>query len=128
MSYGINERFYLIGTAYLRDTPVTLADVKFPSSTYFVGDVFSNNAPTFSNDGSFTAPQNGAVFNRLRFPKSCPGVSTGGAPALTVGYADPDRCTRHSGGGTIVFADSHAKWLNWRAMNPANATPTRTTE
>jgi len=28
-----------------------------------------------------------------------------------------DESTRHSGGSNLVFADGHAKWLQWRAIN-----------
>ncbi len=122
MSYGINESMAFFGSTdgagfgptYL--AAATLADVRFPSSTYYIGDTHSRQSPTWGQ-GSQTVTSS-STFNRLRFPKPCgaqtnPVDGTGGVLALAANAPNPDACTRHNGGNTMIFTDGHAKWMKW---------------
>jgi prepilin-type processing-associated H-X9-DG protein len=73
-----------------------------------------------------------ATFNRLRFPKPCgqlqrPVDGNGGIIRLVAGV-DASKCTRHNGGGTVMFTDGHAKYLQFKQFNPANAKHDRTVD
>jgi prepilin-type N-terminal cleavage/methylation domain-containing protein len=115
-------------TMYLRTTgPVTLADVTFPSDTYWIGD--GNGAhPVGFEQWSSADPRSPSLFNRLRFSKNCSGMDTGaGSVGIPLNHPNPDSCARHMGGNVVVFADGHAKWEKWNQMRPEKANPTRTT-
>lgn len=134
MSIGINERMTMIGpTSYNRPNPPAISDIKFISTTYYIGESNPYESPTFADDGSFTDYTVYGSFNRLRFPKPCGALerpidgANGGVIRLLAGV-DAAKCTRHMGGGTVVFTDGHAKYLQFSQFNPANAKHDRTVD
>ena len=96
-SYGILEE------VFLRDTPITHADITFPADTYYIGDVNDSFA-------AFNAawPQS---FNRLRYSRPCDDIYNGdGWIALRKGHTASPGCARHTGGGNVLYMDGHVKW------------------
>ncbi len=114
-----------------RTTALGLAEVKFPADTYWVADA-NNSSPIgfYKYDTAATVPPaarvfEAVVFNRMRITNNCGNMlSTNGNPYLKAG-TNPDSCMRHNGGGNIVFADGHVKWLHYTAMIGDKAEPNR---
>lgn len=139
MSVAINEKMALYGPkpvnlgGYGRPNPPAMADVRFPATTYYIGEANPYEAPTFADDGSPTDYTVYATFNRMRFPKPCGSLerpidgNNGGIIRLVAGV-DASKCTRHDGGGLVVFADGHVKYLQYSKMNPRYATYDRLAE
>ena len=130
MNVGINESMYFFGSVngggFGRTSPMSLASVNFPANTYYIGDVNPYSAPTFGQGNQ--DPYLHSTFNRLRFPKPCGALTTpnngnGGTFRLQTNprTTDPDQCTRHMGGSTLVYADGHAKWHKWSQLVAARA-------
>ncbi len=121
MSYGINESMIFYGSTtgggFKNYTALSLAQVDYPSSTYYIGDVNPYQAPTFGQGDQ--DPYKHSTFNRLRFAKPCGTQQTprdgknAGTFRLIVNTPSPDACTRHNGGNTIIYADGHAKYIKW---------------
>jgi prepilin-type N-terminal cleavage/methylation domain-containing protein/prepilin-type processing-associated H-X9-DG protein len=138
MSYGINESMIFFGSTsangggFNNSTAITMADVTYPSSTYYIGDVNPYQAPTFGQGNQ--DPIIHSTFNRLRFAKPCGTRQTpadgknGGTFRLFVTTTDPDACTRHNGGNTIIYADGHAKYIKWNQYLASRANFRRTQE
>ena len=143
MSYGINESMIFFGPtskAYGNDAPPSMADVQFPSNTYYIGEISPYQAPTFGADAYVAAtdstldPTQYSTFNRLRFPKPCGGLERpidgngAGVLRLLSASSTADACTRHVGGGTVIYADGHAKYLPWSRYVGKSAVWKRTTD
>ena len=137
MSYGINESMFFFGSkdgggyGATYTSAASLADVKFPSSTYYIGDVSSYSSPTWGQ-GSQDITQY-STFNRLRFARPCgtlqlPVDGNGGTIKMTGTASDMDKCTRHNGGNTIIFTDGHAKYMKWSQYLATQANWKRTTD
>jgi prepilin-type N-terminal cleavage/methylation domain-containing protein len=130
MNVGINESMYLFGSqtgaGFSRTSPMSSAEVNFPSNTYYIGDLNPMQAPTFGQGTQ--DPYMHSTFNRLRFPKPCgtmttPADGNGGTFRLQTSPRtdDPDPCTRHIGGSTLIYADGHAKWHKWSQLVASRA-------
>jgi prepilin-type N-terminal cleavage/methylation domain-containing protein len=132
LSYGINERTYLGevigGTATPR--PLSLAEVAFPAETYYMGDIYYGMAQLFQGGVGTNNPYANAIFNRLRFHKACSDLvvaANGASLSIRMNPTNPDSCTRHQGGGIILFAAGHAKWQRWQQLDSAKSVPIRAT-
>jgi prepilin-type N-terminal cleavage/methylation domain-containing protein/prepilin-type processing-associated H-X9-DG protein len=127
MSYTINVQTFDL------TSPISLNDVRFSASTYWIGDGHSAGVYGFQNHEDTTVPQEErifkpGIFNRLRIGADCKSiVANNGQPYLAAG-ANVESCTRHNNGGTILFTDGHAKWEHYKAMLARRASPSRTTD
>lgn len=135
MSYGINTD--LVWPPYDRpQQPYALADMRYASDTYFLGDIMTEYPIGFGSQRD-PATDSGVLrkgpyvldtFNRARLSRGrdgCSGlVESGGLVKLADG-ADPNACARHQGGNNFIFCDGHAKWENAKAMREEKTDPIR---
>ena len=121
LSYGEN------GDIFLRDEPLSLSDIRFPTETYWIADINTRHPVGFHafESGGIFGPNH---FNRLRFSRNCDGlIDTNGTLGLPKDYPNPGGCARHNGGNNIVFCDGHAKWEQWNQSQARRADPLRAT-
>lgn len=131
-SYGVNENILLLGAAYGRTSPMSLAAINFPADTYLIADSYGKLAQSFAADGPAdpaTHPYNWSVFNRLRITKDCGDMElSAGVMRMKANPVNPDSCSRHMGGILMVYADGHVKWHKWNQLLRDRANPTRATQ
>jgi prepilin-type N-terminal cleavage/methylation domain-containing protein/prepilin-type processing-associated H-X9-DG protein len=125
LSYGINERTYLANV--MGSDTMSLAAISYPADTYYIADVYSRMAQLYQGSATSTNPYTNAIFNRIRFHKPCADLTTsGGSIGVRPNPTNPDSCTRHQGGGIVVFMDGHAKWTRWTVFEGNKSLPSRT--
>ncbi len=122
MSYGMNTDLSWYDPS---EGPISVADINYPSNTYFVADIMRDHAVGFGSWWNGFYSQDG-TFNRVLLSKTdCGGmINTMGRPALAPG-SDPLPCARHQQGNNFVFADGHAKWEQVKASDGWKANPKR---
>jgi prepilin-type N-terminal cleavage/methylation domain len=127
MSYTQNAHLY----DQLNAIPMN--EIRFPATTYWIGDGHTAGVYGFQAYEDTTVPQDQRIFrpglfNRLRIGNDCPGlVPNNGQPYLAPD-ANIDACMRHNGGANVVFTDGHAKWENYKSMIGRRADYKRGTE
>ncbi|MBC7808122.1 MAG: DUF1559 domain-containing protein [Akkermansiaceae bacterium] len=121
MSYGMNTDLSWFDPA---QGPISDADIKYPSNTYFVADIMRDHTVGFGSwwDGIYLP----STFNRVLLSRTdCGGmINSGGLTSLAPG-SDPKPCARHQQGNNFVFADGHAKWEHMMSSDGWKANPKR---
>lgn len=91
------------GRMYVRSQATTLAELPFPADTYWISDLNPSSpiGPDNDNAGGVNGPN---TFNRIRFTKNCPGMTTASGRIGVVGTGSTlDACTRHLAGSVSTL-------------------------